>query len=231
MKKLLLLALVSSVANAEVKTIWDSIKDSPSDYLIPCSIAVLGGMAIGDDGLQYGAVGCLAATSVIYSNKKDLEMFEYKVQDQVSNHMKLGLVKMKYDLQSDLEGHVMKQGLESISNKFKEKVLEDVKVELNSDREELKKVLESFAMNLEDYKQQVFKSLSARMDSVGGEVGEEVQSIMMDTEFLSVLEKKIAQSMKGLASEAIEEKKHDIISECVRLSLKELHESKVGVSN
>lgn len=233
MKKLLcsLLMLTSLNSYSEVKTLWDSIKDTPKDYLVPCGIMMIGGAVIDpEDGLNYGALGCFASTAVVYTNKKDLEMFEMSMKNDIKDHMKLGLEKMRYDLQSDLQKHVMNEGMDNIANKFKLKVLEDVQMELNKDREELKKVLEKFAMNLEEYKTQVFNALVEKVGKIEENVDEEVHNIMTNTEFLSVLEKKIAMSMKGLAKEAIEEKKDEIIKECVRQSLLELHKTPVGKS-
>lgn len=233
MKNLLLITLVLSSMSSfgEVKTIWDSIKDSPKDYLLPCGIMMIGGAVIdSEDGLTYGAIGCIASTTVVYSNKKDLEMFSMKMEDDINNHMKLGLEKVRYDLQSDLEKYVMTEGMENIANKFKLKVLKDVQIELNKDREELKQVLEKFAMNIEDYKSQVFNALVEKVGKIEDNVDQEVHNIMTNTEFLSVLEKKIALSMEGLAQKAIDEKKEEIIKECVTKALLEIHQKPIGQS-
>lgn len=232
MKNLLsILFLFSSLTvSAEVKTLWDSIKETPKDYLIPCGVLMVGGAVVSEDGLALGALGCAATTGIIYNNKKDVQEMEHRMKMMMNDNLKLGMEKIRTDLKGDLEGYVINEGLENIANKFKLKVLEDVQKELNLDREELKIVLEKFSMNLEEYKSQVFNEVQLRMNKVSEDVSEEVQAIMTNPEFLSVLEKKIANSMKDLAEDAILRQREDIIKDCVKRTILEIHEKKILIA-
>lgn len=181
-------------------------------YGIPCAASLIAGaLLVKDNGMQVGAVGCIAASATVYVLSDEKKVYIDKTQ----------MKELDGKIQSSVKGEVSK-----LQAAFKDALERSLSKALTKNSSDISKTLE---MKSGETKSVMREVMAAQLIEIKSEMQADLYKKIENGEFMPKLKSHIQSIVKQSTKKEFEKNKKAIIEKAVESTIKQVIVERVGV--